>query len=95
MIKVALFDLDETLTTGRCPVMADVFRPAIAEVMGFDAGPEDVVHAGFTDLRTVTEVGVANGLDPETAQEMAREVLRRKDLMLGEAIAMGRTVATD
>ena len=82
MIRLALFDVDGTLTDGRCPLMVAAFKVAIAKHMRISAGPEDIVHDGFTDLRTLTELGVFCGLDRVEAQVRARITLAAKDRLL-------------
>jgi phosphoglycolate phosphatase-like HAD superfamily hydrolase len=86
MIRLALFDIDGTLTDGRCPLMVAAFKVAIAEHMRISAVPEDIVHDGFTDLRTLTELGVFCGLDRVEAQARAQVTLAAKDRLLSVAL---------
>ena len=87
MIRLALFDIDSTLTLGRCPLMVAAIRSAIAEHMGIDGTPEDIAHEGFTELRTFTDLGVHYGLDPEVSQRRARVAIAAKDRILAHDLA--------
>ena len=87
MIRLALFDIDSTLTLGRCPLMVAATRSAIAAHMGIAGTPEDIAHEGFTELRTFTDLGVHCGLDYEISARRARAAIIAKDAILVHELA--------
>jgi phosphoglycolate phosphatase len=87
MIRLALFDIDSTLTLGRCPLMVAAIKSAIAQHMGIAGSPEDIAHDGFTELRTFTDLGLFYGLDRQESQGRARAAIAAKDQILADALA--------
>ena len=81
--RLALFDIDGTLITGRDQLAVQATETAIATFMGFCGSPDEIEHSGFTDLRTFTELGLAHGLTPSEAQTRAEMALMHKDSLYG------------
>ena len=83
MLRLALFDIDGTLISGRDALNAAAWGVGIADGLGLPgAGPEEVPHVGFTDRATAIAIALAYRLPSGEIAARVDRALALKDAYL-------------